>query len=520
MNKRSRGQNLVIFALTLLLMTLMVLMTLSLGMKAKSRMELQTVADSAAYSNSVATARTLNSIAVMNRVQVAHTVSTIGTLSLISWATLYWRHAMVARNIYATQAAIFALGIIAYCIPPPPRPACRPCRRGAARTLLAAGLLWLHASQVRNKLQRDTDVFQQETLPRWRASLAMFGDQNVMHQNLMAKLNTPIGSFASQYASQGDLRGVSTLTVPAGINTGEMDGAMQINGPGGQRGEQPYHAAQIVMASRGHPFIPERDSPSSWSWKLTLPWSLPAGITWVDGDDTGRGYLNQSWTSNPNAPPYGHPYGSYAHDWGDRTRTIIVFTPWIACTGFGPLAMAVGVIGRGTGNNVKVGPWEHPGIHNGVQHSFQTFPPFIDYMSASLNNSVDLYGQPKNLSVVALDPLARTDPWDLKLNFQFTVPGAKFDMTQRPAAISGGKQLAIGSGVTYYSRPDHYPEPPNLFAPFWRSTLTRMTVDRPDPGPQRAGYDATLRSMLQATGQDEAAVAFDSLTRDDYKGFE
>ena len=95
------------------------------------------------------------------------------------------------------------------------------------------------------------------------------------------------------------------------------------------------------------------------------------------------------------------------------------------------------------------------------------------------------------------------------------MPGAAFDM-KNPAM-----QLAIGTGVTYYSRPDHYPEPPNLFAPYWRSTLTRITIDRPDPGdPQRAVWDAQLRTMLNATGQPESAVTWDALTLDDYKGFE
>ena len=61
----ARGQNLVLLALSMLLLTFLVLMTLSIGMKAKARMELQTVADATAYSNSVATARTMNSIAVM-----------------------------------------------------------------------------------------------------------------------------------------------------------------------------------------------------------------------------------------------------------------------------------------------------------------------------------------------------------------------------------------------------------------------------------------------------------------------
>ena len=62
---------------------------------------------------------------------------------------------------------------------------------------------------------------------------------------------------------------------------------------------------------------------------------------------------------------------------------MLVFTPWIRCTLFGPIAIVVGVLGRGPGNSVKVGPWDHPDVHNNVQHSYQTFPPFIDYQFAA-----------------------------------------------------------------------------------------------------------------------------------------
>ena len=516
----ARGQNLVLLALSMLLLTFLVLMTLSIGMKAKARMELQTVADATAYSNSVATARTMNSIAVMNRVQVAHTVSTLGTLSLISWATLYWKHAEQARDLYLAQAAIFALGVLFYCLPPPARPQCPFCRRGVAKTLAAAGLTALEANSARRKIRRDTDLFTNETLPRWNASLALFGNQAQMRASLMNKLNSPPASFGNQLATMGNLPYVQALGAASGINQAEIDGMMVPLGPGGLSGDQPYHAAQLVMGSRGHPFIPDRNSSGSWTWDLTVPWALPAGITWVDRSDTGRGYLNQGWTSNPNGPPYAHPYGHYAHDWGDTTRTIIILTPWTRCGIFGLGAMAYGVIGTDMGRKVRLSDWEHPGIHNGVQHAFQTFPPFIDYEQTNLTDTDNLYGQPKNLSVMSSDPRAHRDPWDMKLNFQFTPGGADFDMIDRPAALNNGLTLAIGSGVTYYSRPDHYAEPPNLFAPYWRSTLSRMTVDRPAAGPLRAAYDLDLINMLNATGQTEAAVTFRSLATDDYKGFE
>ena len=159
----------------------------------------------------------------MNRVQVAHTVSTIATLSLISWATLYWRHAFTARNIYLTQAAIFAVGVVFHCLPPPARPACRPCRRGLVKTAAAAGLMWLHANNVKNKLQRDTDVFRNETQPRWNASLAIFRGAGHDAWGADGQADAPAGSFADQLAGVGALRGVTALAAPAVINRAELD---------------------------------------------------------------------------------------------------------------------------------------------------------------------------------------------------------------------------------------------------------------------------------------------------------
>lgn len=126
------------------------------------------------------------------------------------------------------------------------------------------------------------------------------------------------------------------------------------------------------------------------------------------------------------------------------------------------------------------------------------------------------------------DPRARSDPWDLRggpasdYRFVFTAggPGATLDfVNNRAQAATGGLQNAIGAGVAYYTRPDHYDEPPNLFAPYWRSTLTRFTVDRPGPGGTGA-YDANLEAMFGASGQPEAAATFRELLNAGYKGFQ
>lgn len=518
MKSTEKGQTLVLLALTVLLLTLMVMMTLSLGSKVKSRMELQTVADAAAYSDAVATARTLNAIAVMNRVQVAHTVSTIGTLSLISWATKYWQHAVTARNIFLTQMAIFAAGVAFHCLPPPARPPCQHCIIGVARTGASAGLLWLHGNNIRNKLKRDTELFRSETMPRWQASQAVFADQTKMYETLVERLGGGPSSHAAKLTKEAKLTSAKSLTTAAQVNARELRRALQPDTT--LKGDQPYHVAQIAMGSRGHPFMPLHSSPS-WPWtrSLTLPWSLPSGLTWVDGDAEGRGYLNKGWASAPlSAPMYGQPGGHYAHDEGDRTRTILI--PLLKqCSIFSPIAIAVGLIGRSTPTS-RVGPFEHPGIHDGAQHSVQTIPPFFDFTPTSLLDQDDVFGQPKALTVLSKDLSKKADPWDLTLGIELNERGT-LELVDRQELGTSSSQLAIGSGITYYSRPDKSPEPPNLFAPYWRASLTHLTVDRPGTTTgARGAYDGELTQLFEQSGQPEASVAYRQLQQAGYLGLQ
>src|SRR6185295_14470431 len=102
---------------------------------------------------------------------------------------------------------------------------------------------------------------------------------------------------------------------------------------------------------------------------------------------------------------------------------------------------------------------------------------FYDFNPNSLFDPADLQGQPRTVSMVQKVPETyggpRTAVWDLKVGLPSQGGAqASFDMTgQSQASFTGGKQLALGSGVTYYSRTrasngfTHVDEPPNMFAP-------------------------------------------------------
>ena len=101
MKKRpaNRGQSLVVFAMSLLLLAAMVCMTLSFGTKAKERMELQQVADQGAYSTAVAVARSFNLLSTTNRVMLATEVAMLGINASSSFASL-WAGVVEAMVLY------------------------------------------------------------------------------------------------------------------------------------------------------------------------------------------------------------------------------------------------------------------------------------------------------------------------------------------------------------------------------------------------------------------------------------
>jgi hypothetical protein len=82
-----RGQNLVVMALSLLLVTLMAMMTLSITSRVRQKLELQTVADVAAYNDAVSTARGLNTIGLLNRAIVSHWVVMLGIQANVAFAS-------------------------------------------------------------------------------------------------------------------------------------------------------------------------------------------------------------------------------------------------------------------------------------------------------------------------------------------------------------------------------------------------------------------------------------------------
>ncbi|WP_208721126.1 pilus assembly protein TadG-related protein [Corallococcus aberystwythensis] len=527
----TRGQTLVLFALTLLLLTVMVCMTLSMGSKVKERMELQTLADASAYSSAVATARAYNAVAVMNRVQVAHAVSTLGTLSLISWSTLYWKHADNAATLFQLMAVPYAFNTVIQCIWPP-KPLCRPCANGLAQSLALAVLATNHANRTRSKLRQDNELFAAETLPRWNAAQRIHEAQvEVLARARERAGNGPTG-FAQQYLNQARLTAPGEVQVqPAGTDvTGRELADAVFDHAAPVHGEEPHEVGHIVMGSRGHPFLRDRAEGKKWdrfassdSLSMRAYTLYAGGHIFFSSSRNGKGYYDAGFTTNPS----GRPYDPRAHDGeGGRTRTAFValspvFGDWVRCQSPIPayvISIAVGLVGRDVDiSDAQVSTTQHNGVGHGAIHAFQTFPPFVDFNGSQVADAQNLRGQPKLVTALSRDYVPERDVWDLSFNFRFTPADRRVDLSGGQYLGGPPHQVAVGSGVAYYHRFGHSSEPPNLFAPYWRAGLTRFSVDRPDPGqPTLSTFDGQTDDFLSGTGSSGAQGALESLRANGY----
>jgi hypothetical protein len=94
----ARGQALALFAMTFLLLTLMVLMTVGVGMTAARRMDLNNAADAAAYAAAVETARTFNAAALLNRAIIAQYVTISSIEAQMAYVTEGHNYFSMAAN--------------------------------------------------------------------------------------------------------------------------------------------------------------------------------------------------------------------------------------------------------------------------------------------------------------------------------------------------------------------------------------------------------------------------------------
>lgn len=528
---QQRGQNLVMMALTVLLMTLMVMMTISIGSKVKEKMELQTLSDSAAYSQAVVTARTFNAVATMNRVGIAHVVGTVAVQSLVSWATYAYANMLTAQRQYDRwNRALRTLARVC-CFPRSPcDTACPGCRLGRTDSGIYLNLIRSYNLGIR-------PLFMALDFQAWLEALAYLTSADFVH--LFGSLPTYL--FMSNFLNNQS--GISTLVnrarpgtpynelqvdgSPDGVN---FDEVMPLGGAFYPLNPIYWHHAFAAMGSRLHPFLTNRTAASMLiNMRLMMPPFSPRSaiffqvgrgsgyVTLPPREQHGSSMIRTLFARHFSADDHsqgGGLAGGYLGDffgcyplWNrpqtNRTRASI----W-----------SNQAFGRHEGTNFTC-----PYIHN-VSGLGRAYPWFMDYNFLLLTSQDNVWGQPKNFGIVYRDLAARptggADQWNPFFRFNFTGAGATYD--QRGIRTLDGqnisRQVGFSTGITYYHRGNNLfgyhsgSEPPNLFNPYWRAGLTRVNVDDPRMG----GGD--VRNAL--SGYPAAIDAFNGLENAGFKGWQ
>lgn len=494
-----RGQAMVLFALTLMLLTLMVTMTLSFGTKAKEKMELQQVADQAAFSNAVATARTFNVLAVTNRTMVAHMVALLGVQSAISFASVYFAYLVTLQGWYRVELALQALECLAgqNCgcrgVRDINRRRIRPLRREIRRVrpIIRA---WdpLAAVQAQNNRNAASALYflqlgsYVDDLYTGTISNQQLADQVVAKVAGGAEWRTPNGADSVALKELGLVPGQGAINV---LTRPLFD----------------MHAVHAAMSARSHEFTADRSgTPYALLWARLIR-ALPSlAIEFLNTHEGNAWYGRQLGVHDNRALPAGlsNSSGATSDDHGEGFLTYLgrgcPGLPWPVDT------MAFVRSTRPTG--IHMYGDRRCRVHRIVgalpTGGNSVWSQFVDYNWSRVANGGDNFAQPKLPTVIQRDVSQRgvADPWNLAFNFRFTPAGKELELGRQVGEANQSiilrdgtdisRQTALSTGIAYYHRGrdpitgrDHFREPPNLFNPFWRAGLTRADIDDAARGP-------------------------------------
>lgn len=520
--KRVRGQTFVLWALTMLFLSVMVLVTLGIATRVRDRTELQMVADAAAYSQAVTVARAFNAISVMNRSSVAATVAAAGTQAQISYSgvllavlqmkcptetpdktsfpqTKYWQADEAAANqmarLMGVAGSLYTAGVNIYSntitdhlleqrltrrIAQAANKDLHAPKKGAAKSLVEVngGDHVVTRQEISKKsAAKDASVF------NCSGPVCLVGDST-------EKLNATMGSIGWTWVRNRSAGGGLTegsagfgaasmekaTSNPAFGSTSQMH-TMDYDGVNGRNVWAHDHGNSILPPCPGI----DASDPDNW---------VSTGDAWVmSNDDTPGSDYRTDQHVIPMVQGSGHSNQEGSGGEKDRTYEKHTLGSCSWCPGVFPSTIS----------------WD---IASGEK------VPKNDYL------------QPKLYSIVERDLTTRKDPWNLffKIKINNSSSGTTFDngegykhqrtVNKLTAEVKKvmRTQVALSAGIVYYHRqiggPDGdagWREPPNFLNPFWRATLTSVEGtpdDRPVESLQDAGYDehAAVLKMLNKNG--------------------
>jgi Putative Flp pilus-assembly TadE/G-like len=491
----SRGQNLVLLALTMLFVTLMVTITLSLGVKLRQKHELQNLADAAAFSNAVAEARAFNNSALINRLQVSYWVAQAADQSLISYAT-YGREMIEGSAEGATQAASSCNNPLAIA------------RLVAFST--AAKALDLAVAATWNGL--DTAAGNESRAIQG----AIAGLRDELRDDTHSRLLGVIGnqSLAKQVVDQSKVSDVKVVT-PGGATASKRE----LNH--GLVFERPMNDNMLdaAMGTRGSAFLTDRTQMPSVPALTAI--AAATGVTLTFTGHGGSGYWND--ITAPAMPHDREPVNTAA--WGDdHGQVLVTAAPCFNLQQLWSLVQSTDIDNSDDSHDwAHKNPAEEPHGQEMSRHTMGSCNgscPSVWVRTIGFKpdgEPINAFGQPKTLVVLERDLGTRKLPWELHFTFPF-VNGTSNDSwdgrgLKLQSSVGSGldisKQQAYATGVVYYHRFDHWEEVPNLLNPFWRATLVPSDVDA-------EGKDDVHNAL--AGSQAWQSKAWDELQRVGYRG--
>ena len=494
-----RGQTLVLFALTLLLLALAALFTLGLGVRIKERMELQTLADTAAYDNAVATARTFNSLAVVNRTEWSLLVAQSAAQSYLSWSTAY-------RGVLDGLADTMAPGI----------GACGSVRGLLTLERMRVDLTFAGREPVAfQELSRLASV--QDELLRFDSRKDYDRLERLIGGNLVTRAvleeardalsrpvdpQTPRGA-ARQLPPPRRYLGNFADAAGAGFDMDQLSRdcftgvACDTAGPGFQRWRWTWaimrHQHELYMGTRGDPFTTGRLGGSAIARRLEEALLGRAPVRWSGSGSSYRSSVIYTHGADFALGPGGAMYPRMMPDsaMSDDHGVITVDAPGCNAAVQVDVLVKNGAVGDenehawttagavtddsgrllSSSSATRRCPLEHQASHQLPDlGQRQAWPLLIDFNDQRPHAPGLVGEQPTNLVLLQRDyRRGQPDPWDLR----FVFSGQRYDSGPKDA------QRAMARGLAYYHRGNAWQEPPNFVNPFWQATLVSTAWESP-----------------------------------------
>lgn len=481
--KGERGQALLLFSITLLLLALMVLITLSISSKVKERIELQHVADAAAYSEAVVTARAFNAVSLMNRTQVSHMVALAAVQSLISWSGYSKATMQGAKDAIETMHAA--------CPGPDTTAALDAINAEQGRLNAGWEALDLAAGEQQLRLQGiagSYEDYEEAIFYGWaRTLIEGRGGNQSLAQTIaeQARQGSPWRAHPRElFVDKAVMSGAAYPSIT------EINNAL---------GNGVNHSVHITMGSRLDPFVSHR---ANGTEALNAMLGRLIGGQGFGGDVTNQGsgyYASEAWATNMIHSVKERVGGTWG--WGDDHGAVTI-TRSLTCPGqTQTIPLTAWLYSSDSPNRADMHDWSPrwdsdldpaPDRHTygGCNPCPGMFPGHLDYNEAGVSDRDNLFAQPKNIVVVQRDLSVRDqspDPWQLTLRYRFNPAsaGTQVDLRKTTAPASQRMQAALSTGIVYYHRGsgdesfnwEHWKEPPNFYNPFWRATLVGTDVD-------------------------------------------